>query len=88
MCVCVCVRMCTCVRMCMSQVVYMFLMLCFGSFFCFFDLPYSGLFLLYIIIIIIIIIDACLYTNERKKVWIWMGGEVRRIWEELGEKQL
>lgn len=71
----------------MSQVVYMFLRLLLWRFFlCFFVLPYSGVFL--IIIIIIIIIDACLYTNERKKVWIWIGEKVGKIWEELGEKQL
>lgn len=32
-------------------------------------------------------LDSFLYSNERereRKVWVWMGGEVGRIWEEFG----
>lgn len=58
--------------------------LCFSfGFFPPFLLSYSGLF----VSILSYVLDACLYSNERKKerIWIWVGGEVRKTWEELGE---
>lgn len=47
----------------------------------------SGLFIFLLSYFIIIILDACLYSNEREKgnLWIRVGREVGRIWEEMGE---
>lgn len=27
----------------------------------------------------------CFFSKERKKLWTWVGGEVGKIWEVLGE---
>lgn len=69
--------MCVSVSICVSSHIF------FSSFFfvCLFGLFYSGLLILFCIILLL---DACLFSNERKKGLDLEGGEVR-LCKKLGE---
>lgn len=71
--------MCVSVSICVSSHIF------FSSFFflfvCLFGLFYSGLLILFCIILLL---DACLFSNERKKGLDLEGGEVR-LYKKLGE---
>lgn len=48
-----------------------------------------GLFrFVFILSLFLLLLGACLFSNERENemMWIWVGGEVERIWEVLGDK--
>lgn len=74
-----CGNVCLCTAMC-------FLSLFLGSFshVSVSILSCSGLFV-FILSYFIIFKDTCLFSTEKESVWIWMGGEAGKIWEELKE---
>lgn len=65
--------MCPCISMCYSLA--LFLLFCHIPHFIFF---------------ILLLVFRFLFSDKREKerVWICMGGVVRRIWEELGEDKI
>lgn len=54
-----------------------------------FSVHLLGLFrFVFILSLFLLLLGACLFSNERENemMWIWVGGEVERIWEVLGDK--
>lgn len=77
-----------CVQMCVFIHLYIFLVLFFGSFFVF--VFFACLFCLILVCFCFYLtlfnyLDVCLFSNEgeKQRVYIWEGGEVEKIWEEL-----
>ena len=56
--------------------------------FSFFFPSYSGLFYFFSFLpfFLKIILDLSYSDREKERVWIWVGGEMERIWEELWER--
>lgn len=87
----ICVFMVCLCALCMSLYLHAFLVLflclnfppvCFVLFW-----PDYFTFYLTLFIFLKLFSGTCLFSHEReekKSMWIWMGGEVERIWEEFG----